>query len=88
MAAVSWVSMLKMWLWYVFWACRNPQKRFGITPVQRDVLRIFSNCRSRGPGEGRERLLPISFQLQDTVYSCQVTGDRWGQQSHMASTRR
>ena len=32
-------------------------------------LRDFSKYRSRDPGEGRERLLSISFQLQYTVYS-------------------
>ena len=49
-------------------------------------LQVFSRCRARGPGEGRERLLSISFQLQ-------YTGGRWtggdsGQVPLRESTRR
>ena len=66
-AKVSWVSVFNMWLWLRFWACQNPQERFGITLVQRDVLQDSYRYRARGPGEGRERLLSISFHLQYTV---------------------
>ena len=76
-AKVSWVSILEMLLWLRFWGCQNRRKRSRLTPVQRDALRDFSKTRSRGPGEGRERLLSFSFQY--TVYSYQLTSGQVGQ---------
>ena len=68
-ATFSRVTILKMWLWLVFWACPILQKRFELTTRARDVLQILPGCQSRGPGEVRERLLSFSFQSQYTVGS-------------------
>ena len=69
-AAVSWVSVLRMWLWYVFWACQNRRKRFGITHVQRKRFRkVDKISAAAGPGAPERVGRGTVFQYSVTVIS-------------------
>ena len=79
------VSIFKMWLWYVFWACQNRRKRSGITPVQRNrfpkVCRISPTIGPVTPERvGRGTVYQFSvYSIQYTVSSWQLTGGDSGQ---------
>ena len=83
MAAVPWVSIFEMWLWLVFWACQNQQKRSRFTPVQRNRFPEVSKI-SQVTGAGTPERVGRGTVFQFSVYSIQLavdrlTGDRWGQ---------
>ena len=78
-AAVSWVSVFIMWLWLVFWACQNLQKRSRLTPVQRNRFRKLCDISpTTGAGTPERVGRGTVYQFSVSVISYQLTGDWWG----------
>ena len=55
-ALVSWVSIFKMWLWLLFWACEKSRKRFELIIVMRNNFREVCKIASRPGGRAPERV--------------------------------